>query len=117
MRKINNFKEKLIIIPVFALMYAVLYLADTTCIVRMISGIPCPFCGMTRAVLSILRFDIAAAFAFHPMVWSLPVLALYYLYDGRPIKNRWINISVLSLVLGGFLAVWILRLCGVLTVI
>ncbi len=51
-----------------AVAYAVL-----GCPMRLLTGLPCPGCGMTRAWLSVLRLDFAAAFAFHPL-WPLPLL-------------------------------------------
>ena len=44
-----------------------LYLLDIGCVFRLMTGIPCPGCGMTRAWLAALRLDFAAAFAYHPL--------------------------------------------------
>ena len=49
-----------------------LYLLDIGCIFRLMTGIPCPGCGMTRAWLAALRLDFAAAFAYHPLFWVVP---------------------------------------------
>lgn len=37
------------------------------CPFRLLTGLPCPTCGMTRAVASILRARWADAVAFHPL--------------------------------------------------
>ena len=50
-----------------------LYLLDIGCIFRLVTGIPCPGCGMTRAWLAALRLDFAAAFAYHPLFWVVPI--------------------------------------------
>ena len=50
-----------------------LYLLDIGCIFRLMTGIPCPGCGMTRAWLAALRLDYAAAFAYHPLFWVVPI--------------------------------------------
>lgn len=42
------------------------------CPSRLLLGLPCPGCGMTRAVAALLRGDLAGAFILHP--WA-PVLA------------------------------------------
>ena len=46
--------------------------AFSLCLFRRLSRIPCPGCGLTRAVAALLRGDLRAAFAYHP---AAPVLA------------------------------------------
>lgn len=43
------------------------------CPIRFVTGIPCPGCGMTRAWLSLLSGNEAAAFAFHSLFLLAPV--------------------------------------------
>ncbi len=46
------------------------------CVFRKITGLLCPGCGLTRAVLSCVRLDFARAFAYNQYVCIvLPVLA------------------------------------------
>lgn len=40
-------------------------------------GICCPGCGMTRAFLSLVQFDIIGAFYYHPL---FPVVILIFIY-------------------------------------
>ncbi|MDR0850900.1 MAG: DUF2752 domain-containing protein [Clostridiales Family XIII bacterium] len=37
------------------------------CPIKLVTGIPCPGCGMTRAFLAAARFDFAEAFLYHPL--------------------------------------------------
>jgi hypothetical protein len=37
------------------------------CLVHAVLGVDCPFCGMTRATLALVRGDVAAALALHPL--------------------------------------------------
>lgn len=61
------------------------------CPVALVLGVPCPICGMTRAVWLALRGDFAAATAMHPLVWLVaPLFATMlvlevvgYLREGR----------------------------------
>ena len=69
---------------------------------------------MTRAVISVMKLDFTMAFHFHPMVFSLPILIWYYLYDGEPISNKYINIALIVTVFVGFAIVWVLRLMKIL---
>lgn len=45
------------------------------CPFKRLVGFPCPFCGMTRAYVSLFKLDIAAAFYWHPLfLLGLPTL-------------------------------------------
>ncbi len=48
-----------------------LNLLGYVCPLLLFFGLPCPGCGMTRAVLSLLRLELAEAFVFHPLVFFL----------------------------------------------
>ncbi len=41
-------------------------------------GLYCPTCGMTRAAHALLRLDLAAAFALHPLIYLLLGVVVYY---------------------------------------
>lgn len=108
--KIKNLTEKLITLGVIAALVLVMYLLDIRCFFKLLLGISCPGCGITRAYLSLLRLDIAAAFRFNPMFWSVPLLGVLYLFDGQPFKYKWLNSLMLWGILGGFALCWVLRL-------
>lgn len=44
-----------------------------------IFGVPCPGCGMTRALLKAVRLDIKSAFYYHPLFWVVIIVAIYML--------------------------------------
>ena len=49
------------------------------CALRAVTGIPCPFCGMTTASIALSRADVGAAFAANPGVFLLiAVIALSF---------------------------------------
>lgn len=96
------------------------------CLLRLTTGIPCPGCGMTRALLSALRGDFAAALAFHPLWWTLPLLALLLFRSVFPAavsrvlsrlhisEAAYLRAEQITAVLltAACLLVWILRLAG-----
>jgi hypothetical protein len=45
------------------------------CPFKMLTGLPCPGCGMGHAVVYALRGDFSASFAAHPL--GIPLLALW----------------------------------------
>lgn len=110
LREIRDLKVKIIITVSYFLILAVLYHFHATCIFRRFLSFPCPGCGMTKAWLAVLQFDFAAAFNHHFMFWSMPILYLYFLFDGRFLKNAKLNKAVFILIAVGFLFEWIFKI-------
>ena len=50
-------------------------ITGSICLIRGLTGVPCPSCGMSRAIISVINGDIITAFKFHPLFW-LPFVAL-----------------------------------------
>ena len=59
------------------------------CVFRLVTGIPCPGCGMTRAVLALLCGDVPAALAYHPLVFTLPLVFYLLLRNIFPRLFPW----------------------------
>ena len=98
-----------------SLVLAVWVMMGWPCLLRSVTGIPCPGCGLSRAWLAVLRLDFAAAFQHHPMFWSIPLLAMYLLVDGRLFKWNWLNRGGLAVLLGGMAICYVVRLVGYLS--
>ena len=108
--KISDLRKKLIFTGVYIAIVAVWFLSDWAgCIFQVAFGIPCPGCGMTRAILAAVRLDFCAAFSFHPMFWSIPVLYLYFLADNGLFRNK-VDKFVLWGIGAGFFAWWIWKI-------
>lgn len=106
MVKAKDLKEKILITILYLFIILLAYHLNFSCVYRQFLNIPCPGCGMTRACLSVLKFDFVKAFNFHPMFWSVPILYLYFLFDGNLFKNKKINMIVFGLIVMGFLTNW-----------
>ena len=65
---------------------------------------------MTRAVLSAIKLDFAAAFSYHPMFWSIPVLYLYFLFNGKVFNKKTLDIGILIFIAVGFFISWVEKL-------
>lgn len=109
----KNPKEKLAFIFGVILYVGVLRALKLDCPIKAILSVPCLGCGMTRAVFSLLRFDFLQALSFHPLVFLLPLLFFYFLFDGR-IFGKKADTALLSAVGAAFLLVWVLRIVGIL---
>lgn len=94
-----------------ALAYASALLFGWNCPIKYLTGVPCPGCGLSRALAALLRLDFRTALRFHPMVFVLPPVVLYALFGKKPLfgsKNleRVLLWSVIVL----DIAIWLIRL-------
>jgi len=62
-------------------------LLGTPCWFRWVFGIPCPFCGITRAGWKLLCLDFSGAWAFQPMLFPV-LLSAALLLAARSINSR-----------------------------
>ena len=93
------------------------------CPLKSLAGIPCPTCGMTRAFCNAVQAHWQASLLWHPL--GIPVAlaclvgALWLgaeAYRGKNLKAEWRARMVPPLAvlgLGGVLATWAVRLCGI----
>lgn len=112
--KISHLKQKLALTAGYIAAVAAWRLLGWPCLFTCALGIPCPGCGMTRALLAALRLDLAAAFALHPMFWSVPLLYLYFLSDNGLFHRKALDRALLIGVACGFLLQWGYRVFTVL---
>ncbi len=108
-KSVNRF----IAVLVIALCASVLGLwvfRDLPCPIRTLTGLPCPGCGMSRAWQAFFRLDIRQALRCHPMFWSVPVVALFALWDFSPLPKKWQNHWILGLITAGVLILYLIRL-------
>jgi len=61
--------------------YLFLSLLHIGCPIKAFTGISCPGCGMTRAVVAALRFHFKDAFYYHPLFLLTPLMFLLFLFD------------------------------------
>ena len=109
---IKNAKEKCITLAMIGAVVAVLWLFRLPCPILALTGIPCPGCGMTRAYLSLLQGDVAAAFSYNAMFWAVPLMAAQYLWDGALFRRRALDIVLTAVIYGGLFVCWIVKLIG-----
>jgi hypothetical protein len=63
----------------------------TFCMLKNLTGLPCPFCGGTRAVFALLRGELFQAFWLNPLatLGLLLVLPGYFVYAGLLRPRGW----------------------------
>ncbi len=71
------------------------FLVLPPCLFHWLTGFPCPTCGTTRCVGTLLRGDVAAALRIQPMVCLLLVaLALCLCYETAAMVWRWPRLRI-----------------------
>ncbi|MAF09921.1 hypothetical protein CMK11_05655 [Candidatus Poribacteria bacterium] len=88
-----------------------------TCALRIVGGVPCPGCGMTRGLGELLHGRLTTSWRYHPLalptlalmvgVWAYGVLAAY-----RPVRSISPAFALAALVpvASIFMLVWVARL-------
>ena len=121
MKKLNK-KTKLIIIILSILIvlfiaYFYYYLNKTynfiiPCIIKKITGLYCPGCGITRMIFSLIKLDFYQAFRYNPLLFFLLPIILIFLIDflikwyknkqnyliNKISKYNWITLLIIVLV-------------------
>ena len=80
------------------------------CPFRLVTHIPCPGCGMTRAMLCLGQLDFNKAIHLNPFSIPLFVVMLIYAYSPNMIRTLK-NELMLKVLLVTVLVLWVLRLC------
>lgn len=107
--KLSRFKEPFTLV-LGALGYALLLKTlNISCPILKLTGISCPGCGMTRALISALQFNFAKAFYFHPL-WLIFIifsvlLIILYIYEKKKMFKLFLGFTIVL-----FIFTYILRL-------
>jgi len=108
--EIDKIKSYNFLLVVF-LVYFILNLFNIGCIFKWITGISCPGCGITRAVLSALRLDFKTALYYHPLFWLIIPTILFLVCAKKPLfGNKLYQNIFCTVVLIIVLAVYFCRL-------
>jgi len=81
----------------------------TFCPFKVIIGLPCPGCGMTRAFISLGQLNIVKAMTFNPFSIILFWIILFYAMKGR-LPVILFNKTFIKLLLGLLIVFWIFRI-------
>lgn len=88
----------LLVIAYFAFLKKFLH---SLCPAVLLTGFPCPGCGLTRAGFRVLRLDFAGAWRVHPFIFAIILLAVvfgaerYVRRSGKMTVTKWCGIAVI----------------------
>ena len=81
----------------------------STCPVVIITGFPCPACGMTRAAFQLIDLDFTGAFKTHPFIYMIILIIVlfcvnrYVLLRKTPEYIKWLLISCIICMIGFYI--------------
>lgn len=79
---LNKYKWFLIGVIIYLLYFMIFHNNEPNCIVKRTIGFPCPLCGMTRSVLSVLTFQFKDVFMYHPFIVFMPLMFILFMFRG-----------------------------------
>lgn len=98
--------KKIHLLLIAALCAAAIIIAGIPCQVKALFGVPCPTCGMTRAIRLALGGNFGAAFRMHPLFWLVPAAFAAIFFT----KSRRLQKAILIFSLAALLCVWLVRM-------
>ena len=89
-------------------LYVILESFGVTCPIKYITGISCAGCGMSRAWIALLHFNIHEAFMYHPLFFLPPVVVIFMLLKSK-INIKFYKIFMFTMA-GAFVIVYLYRM-------
>ncbi|MFV0528638.1 MAG: DUF2752 domain-containing protein [Lachnospiraceae bacterium] len=102
---VKRYYVPVLMITAYLFVFTVVF-KKAVCPLFLTLGLPCPSCGMTRAFLLLLQGEFSAAWAMHPFIYAVILLALiaavYRWGLGKDIRGLKYVVVVLVLLLIAF---------------
>ena len=106
-RRLNRI-EVITSVAAVVVLYVILESFGVTCPIKFITGISCAGCGMSRAWIALLHFNIHEAFMYHPLFFLPPVVVIVMLLKSK-INIKFYKIFMFTMV-GAFVIVYLYRM-------
>lgn len=106
-RRLNRI-EVITSVAAVVVLYVILESFGVTCPIKYITGISCAGCGMSRAWIALLHFNIHEAFMYHPLFFMPPVVVIVMLLKSK-INIKFYKIFMFTMV-GAFVIVYLYRM-------
>lgn len=106
-RRLNRI-EVITSVAAVVVLYVILESFGVTCSIKYITGISCAGCGMSRAWIALLHFNIHEAFMYHPLFFLPPVVVIVMLLKSK-INIKFYKIFMFTMA-GAFVIVYLYRM-------
>lgn len=106
-RRLNRI-EVITSVAAVVVLYVILESFGVTCPIKYITGISCAGCGMSRAWIALLHFNIHEAFMYHPLFFLPPVVVIVMLLKYK-INIKFYKIFMFTMA-GAFVIVYLYRM-------
>ena len=106
-RRLNRI-EVITSVTAVVVLYVILESFGVTCPIKYITGISCAGCGMSRAWIALLHFNIHEAFMYHPLFFLPPVVVIFMLLKSK-INIKFYKIFMVTMA-GAFVIVYLYRM-------
>lgn len=111
MDKISFKNIMFIIVGIGAISLLAYVLGINLCPFYTTTGIPCPSCGMTRAFVSLMHFNLSDAFMYNPLFIFLPILFIPTIFNLFGLNFSKANAKIFYItILAIVIVIWIIRL-------
>ena len=96
--------HKVLLLGLVALVAYGMWYFETGCLVQRFLNIPCFTCGMTRAFFALINGNFALSFDTHPMLLSISLLIVMFLFSDRLFngKLKKFSVTILIFIVAGF---------------
>ena len=68
--------------------YSICNIFNITCPIKHMTGVPCPTCGMTRAMLALMRLDIKGYIEYNPMAFFMFFGGIFAMKTKKRLKKN-----------------------------
>ena len=106
-RRLNRI-EVITSVTAVVVLYVILESFGVTCPIKYITGISCAGCGMSRAWIALLHFNIHEAFMYHPLFFLPPVVVIVMLLKSK-INIKFYKIFMFTMA-GAFVTIYLYRM-------
>ena len=107
-KNLKAYKWFILAVLGYVLYFSIFHHSESNCLIKRVTTVSCPSCGMTRAIISLVTLQFTEAFIYHPFVYVLPFLIIIVMFRGVKVidyffysKLFWILVIFVVLIIYG----------------